>query len=169
MAKNLKRKAKRAQARADGTLITASKLLRRPAPAPILTFALSTFTTMVEHKLVKIEEDGKLARFDSVPQVLIRELTEKVKRVGKKTFTETHYSKWRVFQNASPVSDQYRIKQLPFIMISAPITAWVAAGLLDGMVMRDIPREEQQRSFADRRLGSALKNVAANQNYKKAA
>jgi len=146
-----RRKIKRECERAAGV----TKYQRKPV-APILTFCLSRMTTKIEYKLIKIvgvviENTPPFPPyFESVPVVFIRDLKETKRKVGKRFVTDTEYTKWREFHHASPVRDQDNTtSSSPFVLIQAPITAWVACGLHDGLVARDLPREEKPVAKAE--------------------
>lgn len=144
MAKNLKRKAKRDAIGADilRTLARDKIKTRRPI-SPCVTYFLSAATTKVEFKLQKVGE-GETTRFNSVPIVFIRELTEKRRKVKGRMITETHFANWRPFHNAEPVREHDDCLSLPFVGIKAPLTAWIASGLLDGLIIQDQPKEQRE-------------------------
>lgn len=121
------------------------QLSRRPAPILVLFF-LDRIKTKVDHKLHKIIDDTGTTSFSSVPVVMIRDIrTKRVKGLRGRMIDEEHYTQWRPFHGAMPISAQDDVSETSqFIGIQAPMTAWAAAGLLDGMVLRDLPREDKR-------------------------
>jgi len=140
-----KRLARRAQERAEGL---AKQMPRRPAPILVLFF-LDRIKTKVDHKLSKIVDESGTTSFSSTPVVMIRDIrTKRVKGFKGRMIDEEHYTQWRPFVGAMPVRAQDDVSETSqFVGIQASMDAWVKAGLLDGMVLRDLPREEKAREY----------------------
>jgi len=144
-----KRLARRAALRAL-TSLSKDPFPRPPRPAPILVlFFLDRIKTKVDHKLNTVFDESGNISFSSVPVVMIRDLrTKRVKGPKGRMIEEDHLTQWRVFAGAMPVREQDDVSETSqFIGIQAPMTAWAAAGLLDGMVLRDLPREERAKPY----------------------
>ncbi len=143
MAKNLKRKAKREAIGGDILRSLAKdKITRRPAPILILFF-LDKIKTKIDFKLNKLVDAAGLVSFSSVPVVMIRDIRSKQVKHGKRMVTEDHFTAWRVFAHAMPVREQDDVAAgSQFIGVQAPMEAWAKAGLLEGMILRDLPREQ---------------------------
>lgn len=125
---------------------------RRPAPILVLFF-LDRIKTKVDHKLEKVVDPyGTSFSFTSTPVVMIRDIRTKKVKHGKRMVEEEHFTQWRPFPHAMPVCDQDNVSATSqFIGIQAPMDAWAKAGLLDGMILRDLPREQTNR-FVDAAL-----------------
>lgn len=151
---------RRAHDRAEGL----AKQAPRKPPVPVVTFFLDKIKAEVRNHLMKIEGPdaygAKSFHFVNCPVVYIRDIIEQHKRVkGRWVELPPKYSKWRVFPYAEPLLPEDDVHSLAqFIGIKAPLTAWAATGMLDGLVLRDLPKEARQGRFD--RPGETTKRAA---------
>jgi hypothetical protein len=136
---NLKRKLRRAEER-DGGWDKVRKAAQPRPVAPVITFFLDRLLCKVEDKSVAADR--------GVLVVYTRTVHTKRQRVRGKWVYEEHFGKWRPFRGAEPALARDQTTPLfSHIGIRAPITAWANQGLLDGMVDRDLPREQRRPEF----------------------
>lgn len=113
----------------------------RLPPVPVVTFFLSLDVCKV-----------------SGTAILTRERQTQRSGHGWKAREFTAYGKWRPMKDATQLLAGEISPTATYIGIKAPLTSWAATGMLDGLVLRDIPKEARQGRFD--RPGETTKRAA---------
>ena len=133
-----KRLAKRDMQRAMGIKKTPKPL----PPAPIITFYLAV-------DIVNIE--------DREPGGAVGIRSKHVHHIGHgwKRREVVEYGKWRVFKGATLAIDRRKPPFVEYVGVTAPITSWQQAGLLEQLVDRDLPRQRPKRTRKQKKVDLA--------------